>query len=400
MVDVIAKFNRVKKIEDKQQAKYHIYPEGFGGCSSVRKCPTSRAQKLAGIRHPKKIILPGWIGITNEKGGMRTGTVAHGEVQVTLEIDYENHKDDDPEYEGLNYNYEVYVIVKITNNYIVISPVDIIYSKDGAIILQMIEFKDFKEFMPVVKNKDLVVEIYDIKSGGDFNFYKHLKEGKIPDDYMAQFHIYMKGTGKKKLGVFAYHKQYGRVKVIDVIWSDEFWDKIVEMQERVDELVEHYKKRHEVYWKEPILETKDLACLWKNDNIDWYSCPLSITREEMSGMVEGKPKLVLVKPCEHACKILKDKATAQFIKLTKWKRGKSHVRIIKTVGEVEGNDLINYLLAINMKKKKNADTKGFEYIPLKPSKHFTMDEYIMSKNKSGTVYVDTLYEAFAKYKEI
>ena len=92
MINLEEKYERTKKAEDKIQAKYHIWPEGSGGCSQIEKCPTSRSQQLAGIKFPVKIIKEGWHGITKERGGMRTGTSAHEDIGLSLEIDFLNHK--------------------------------------------------------------------------------------------------------------------------------------------------------------------------------------------------------------------------------------------------------------------------------------------------------------------
>ena len=395
MIDIVSKYNRVKKIEDELQARYHVWPEGSGGCSQIEKCPTSRSQQLAGIKFPPKIIKEGWHGITKERGGMRTGNMIHEDVGLALEIDFLNYRDTDPEYKDLEYITEVYVIVPITSRYTAISPIDVMYYKKGAIEKQMIHFKDFSEEMWVVVDPSKVVKIIDIKSGGDFNYYMHLVDGKIPNDYMAQFHVYMEGAGKKVLTVLAFHKQYGRLKTIEVVWNDAFRRQMTQIQERVDMLTKKYKEGKKVN-----LTKADLSCLWENGNIDWYSCPMSVTYEEMGGRVAGKPSLHLLKPCPAACKIIKRKAKAQFVNLSKWKRGKAHVRIMKGVGEVKTDDLVSYLNIINKKRKKAAEKNNTDYIPLRPHKGFKIGEYIMSKNKSGTNYVDTIYDAFTKYKEM
>ena len=142
MVNILEKYNRMKDAEDKRNSKYHIYPKGFGGCSSIRVCPDSRSQKMAGIIYEPKFIEPGWAGITNERGGMRTGTTAHNEIQLALLIDWENNRDD-PEYKDILYSEEIYVIVPITENFTAISPIDVLYYKRGALHLKTIQFKDF-----------------------------------------------------------------------------------------------------------------------------------------------------------------------------------------------------------------------------------------------------------------
>lgn len=402
MVNILEKYARTKDLEDKQNAKYHIYPKGSGGCSAIMVCPDSRAQKIAGIKYEPKFIEPGWQGITNEKGGMRTGTTGHQEIQLALLIDYENNKDTDPEYKDIIYSEEVYVMVRITDNFIAISPLDVLYSKDGAIGMKQIQFKDFTEFMPVIIDKSKVEDIYDIKTGGDFSYYQKLVEGNISDAYLAQFHVYMKGAGVDTLKILAFHKQYGRTKIITVVWDDNFWEGVVARQERVDELIEIYEKIDTEFWLEfrnkLKLTAKDLSCLWNDGNIDWYSCPQSITYEERDQ--NGKPTLKLLKPCDNACKILARKAIAQFTKLSKWKRGNSHIFVVKPIGEVTGNDLADYLTRMNKKRKDKAEKWGGEYAPLKPNKNFELGEYILCRNKSGTVFVDTLYEAFRMYKEM
>ena len=398
MVNILKKYARLKELEDKQGSKYHIYPKGFGGVSAIMVCPDSRSQKMAGIFYPAKFIEPGWAGITNEKGGMRTGTTGHNEIQLALQIDFENNRDEDPEYRDVFYDYEVYVIVKITDNFTAISPIDVLYYKKGAVGMKLIQFKDFSEFMNIIVDKSKVVEVYDIKTAGDFSYYQKLVKGNISDAYLAQFHVYMKGAGIKTLGIFAFHKQYGRTKIIDIVWDENFWEEVITRQERVDELIEHYEKRDEDDWKPPTLSAKDLSCLWQDGNIDWYSCPRSITREERDQ--NGKPSLKLVKPCDNACEILIRKATKQFAKLTAWQRGKSHIKIIKIPGEVTSDELAKYLTNENKKIKAKAEKFGKEYIPMTPSRHFSIHEYILCRNKSGTIYVDTLYNAFVKYKEM
>lgn len=402
MVNILEKYARTKDLEDKQNAKYHIYPKGFGGCSAIMVCPDSRAQKIVGIVYEPKIIEPGWQGITNERGGMRTGTTGHEEIQLALRIDYENNRETDPEYKDILYSDEVYVIVPITDKFTAISPIDVLYSKHGAIALKRIQFKDFSEDMMCIIDKSKVVDIYDIKTGGDFSYYQKLVEGNISDAYLAQFHVYMKGAGVKELKILAFHKQYGRTKIIKVVWDNNFWEEVITRQERVDELIQFYETTKDLdgnfSYNKPILTAKDLSCLWNDGNIDWYSCPQSITYEERD--INGKPMLRLLKPCESACKILVRKAIAQFTKLSKWKRGKSHVFIVKCIGEVTSNDLADYLTRMNKKRKEKTEKYHTEYAPLKPNKNFSLDEYLLCRNKSGTVFVDTLYEAFTKYKEM
>jgi len=215
--------------------------------------------------------------------------------------------------------------------------------------MKPLQFKNVVKMMPFKHPKETYIKIYDIKSAGNYGFYHTLEEG-ISDTYKAQFHGYMKGTGLNEITCLDIHKAKARMFEITCTWDEYFWEEVIAKQHRKIELAELLKNK-----SSHSIQRTDLECYCDGNYIAWYSCPLSETYEEDNRW--GEPKLKLKALCKPAQEFYRIDALKKFRIGQMWIRGMSYI----TIKEMRGN-------------------------------------LIISTNKGGTEFKDTLHSALMKFK--
>lgn len=346
-IDFPAIFLNTLKARNKEEAQYHVYKGNRKGGSAVYRCNFKLAWKEAGLEMPKVR------GIKAEKGGMFVGKIWHEDILQPIYRAYfqsEQFKKDYPQYADLIYGEEIYVTTKLGSSEIV-SPIDIAFVTEPGYIKVKMEFKNvFKEVL--MKHPDATwVAIFDIKSAASRFAFTHLLRNGLNNGYKGQGHVYMDATGLKEIGFLITNKANGKMKVIPCEWDYDFWDGLVSKDLRVHALADQIKKG------EVLVVPSDFTYCESDDDYECRYCPLSETDEDWRDI--NDPHLFLVKPCEHACMIVRKEALAKFHVGDKFKRGLSHI----TIEEIDG-------------------------------------DLIISRNKSGTVYTDTIYNALKSFEEM
>lgn len=345
---LINEFDNERKLEK----QYHIHPQDFDakefqfGASSSGKCIFENAWTLSGLPRPKKS------GLKADTGFMDTGTIWHSIIGAYLDRYYNSagFRKDNP---NLHYGLEIYIpkfILKLGEYKVnIVSPLDICFC-DQEFEIREIEFKNQKIKTLCIPNTATVLKAYDIKAVGDYMYYKVLKETDVGFHYKAQMHVYMAATGLEKMDVWFVNKNNFKQSFYSPVTFDkQFW---LELQDRFLKII---KYAYELKKGEINLNQEDLLFMTHKDTFECLYCFLSETHEEED--YKGKLKLKLDRPCEYAAKFIKHQALQKFTVGSKWIRGRSHITIQKIDNEI-----------------------------------------IISINKSGTVYTDTIYTAFKLFE--
>ena len=215
--------------------------------------------------------------------------------------------------------------------------------------MQEVQFRNIRKVVPVKHPDAKFVKLWDFKTAGNYGYYKMLREG-ISDDYKSQFHGYMFPAELRELETIIMHKAKARMFSITCTWDEDFWQEILLKQHRKIELTKALLQKASNF-----LKRTDLQCYCDHDSIAWYSCPLSKTHDDENQY--GEPKLKLDALCKPAEEFFKKDALKKFRPGQMWIRYMSHI----TIKEFRGN-------------------------------------LIISVNKSGTEYKDTLRHALKTFK--
>ena len=159
----------------------------------------------------------------------------------------------------------------------------------------------------------------------------------------------MKGTGLGKIGFIIVNKGNGQMCLKECIWSKEFYFEINKKEIRKVELAKLMVSGAIV------VNPSDFTYLVEEDTMECRYCAHSETEDDYAD--SDRPILRLIKPCAGACEFIKKEAMAKFKVKQKWKRGRSHITI-----------------------------------------HEIVDEVIISQNKSGTIYTDSIYTAIKMFE--
>lgn len=371
--NVLRDLSQISKKENNMQSEYHKWPWGYSGASGLGSCLDLRAQKLAGFKMPQLT------GMKADKGAAEIGTMGHESTQKKLADKYRNHR-------KIKCGVEIYMIQPITSGsentitvetdksmlypkgtvlkdagMTAISPWDVIFyslkNKDkSAIVKRMVQFRNMEAEVPFL-NTDLVenLEIIDIKTAGDFGFYKMLKEG-LPWRYQAQGLVYIKNNNLPYIDFLCIHKEKNLKYVIRLFWDDDSWEKIIEDQDRVLQICYEYLTygSAKTYWN-------DFECLGKS--IGWYFCPLSIV-EEKEDKKTKKKRMSIRSFCPRAQELLVQKKDDLFPIESSWKMGRAIPHIIEHSTDADGIATVIYCNKGEYNKKlKDLPYKTIE-IPL------------------------------------
>ena len=308
-----------EEIQGKEDLETHLHKPNRIGASNVGGCVWLRAWKEA------RLPTPEITGLKADKSVFPLGHLIHGYVaDKSKKYGQKNH---------LFVEDEVIVETKLTNQTIVESPIDIAISQHPIFVTEMHEFKNKPIEMHKCVDPSKLEMIFDTKSCGEYEYWHVLQKGPS-FKWKAQMHIYMKATNLMEITILMYYKPKGWMSEIVIKWDDEIWNKINTLQTRVEELTLLFQSG--LASVNDLLKATDLEYFGYEDDPDfkpicWYSCPFSVTKEDVDD--KGKPSLVLEKPCPFACHYLQEKAMAKFKVGQMWKRGLSHITIDQIMNE-------------------------------------------------------------------
>lgn len=384
--NILRDLSQISKKDNDIEAEYHKWPWAYSGASNKGSCKSLRTKRLVGIK------LPDVTGMKADKGAMEIGKMGHADTQKKLKDKYKNHK-------KIKCGVEVYTIqtitppsdhkitVNIDNSMYYpkgtvlkdlgmtsISPWDVIFyslKKDvkSAIVKRIVKFRNLEAevpFLDIDKIDDF--QIIDIKTAGDFGFYKMLKEG-LPWRYQAQGHIYIRDNNLPYIDFLVIHKEKNLKYIIRLFWSDTSWRKLVEDQERVlqmaYETLEHGDC--EEFWD-------DFECLEKT--IGWYSCPLSTVKETVDKKTKKK-RMEIVSFCPRAQELLISMKKKLFPVESSWKYGRAMPHIINH--SFDENKVATVVYCNKGEYKKRLDGKDHKTIEIPLAlafQKFKPDDYV------------------------
>ena len=357
---------QISKMENNAQAEYHKWPWGSSGASNKGSCIDLRAKRIVGIK------LPELTGMKADKGAAEIGTMGHEFTQKKLRDKYKNHK-------KIKCGTEIYMIqpiippsdheitVNIDNSMYYpkgtvlkdsgmtsISPWDVITyeTKDKnkpGILQKELQFRNMEAEVPFLNEENIKnLQVTDIKTSGDYGFYKMLKEG-LPWRYQAQGLVYIKKNKLPHIDFLMIHKEKNLKYIIRLFWNDELWEKIIRDQERVLQMAYETLEygSSDTYWN-------DFECLGKT--IGWYFCPLSVV-EEIEDKKTKKKRMKIVSFCPRAQQLLTEKKEELFPIESSWKMGRAMPHII---GHGFDENKIATVIYCN-KGEYNKKIKGLEY---------------------------------------
>jgi hypothetical protein len=327
-------WNRITR----EDLEYHLHPEGEIGASGVTGCNWKYATDAAGIT---TIIVE---GIKAEKGGLWTGTWRHEKIQSTLKEYFNRMKD---KYPDLVYIEELYIPIDVldekediyhngkkvgTTHYKVriVSPIDIAFLSKEGYVMKPLKFKNKTFTVPMLAPGARCLQIFDIKSAGNYAYYKMHKFGLNPT-YIGQFHCYMRMAELNQIICLDSHKAKARMFTLTCNWDHAEWQKVLDMVKRKLYLAWIMKYNEKQFITEDKIRYKikksDFNCLMYGikDCIEWYSCPQSYCHEEK--MPSSEPKLILDKLCWPAQKMVIAMAMKKFKVGSVWKYGRAIVTI-------------------------------------------------------------------------
>jgi hypothetical protein len=329
----------------RENAKYHIHPDGLEGASALGKCTYFRAYKEAGMP------IPPVAGIKADKGPMLVGTMWHSSIiQPAFRAIYARKWQ--KLYPELVYGDEVYIETQLIPGRIVRSPIDGAIVTQPGFIEREVQYESFKG-MGKFKHPDAKwVKIWDIKSASPiFAFHNYEIEG-LSEEYEFQGLPYLKATGLPEMEFLFLNKANAHKFTLVLKWNDERWKALQQKRQRelllADELRQNAKITH--------FSTDDFRYFTGDNDYDCRYCPLSETHEEVKPLKD--PQLIFDKPCAEVCQRSRLTALRIFVTGTKWTRGSAFV----TINRID-------------------------------------DDLIYCTNKGGTEYIDSIFRAVKMYKE-
>ena len=364
--NILRDLRQISKKENDKEAEFHKWGFGYSGASNKGSCIDLRAKRIVGIK------LPDPTGMKADKGAAEIGTMGHESTQKKLRNKYKNHK-------TIKCGTEIYMIQpivppsdnKITVNIensryypkgtvlkdmgmTAISPWDVIlYSlKDpekSAIVKRMVQFRNMEAEVPFLNTNDIEnLQIIDIKTSGDYGFYKMLVEG-LPWRYQAQGLTYIRHNKLPHIDFLCIHKEKNLKYIIRLFWSDEGWERIIQDQERVLQIVYESLEygKCETYWN-------DFECLDKS--IGWYFCPLSVVKEKEDKKTHKK-RMEIISFCPRAQELLVKKKDDLFPIESSWKMGRAMPHIMEHSKDADGVATVIYC----NKGEYNKKLKGLSY---------------------------------------
>jgi len=357
-LSIKAEIDKEKAAKSSYDAELHKHPPGQCGASSLRgSCNLLAAYKMAGIE------LPDMDEFKASTDALEVSSERHESRQNDLRGRYEREPIPYVCSEG-----EVYVrheiVPPITQEpdndeernlcalgMVGVSPIDWAYVQvenedgKGGFVDEEIQFRNKSEWLPVKAAEAEWHQIVDFKFPGDYGYHEVILKKKVELEklglpawkalepkYQAQGHFYMIATGLKEITFYFEHKEKGWSFEIVLPWMDEVWKAVQETTYRRMQLADSLLRGEDIDITED-----DLACIAKLNNEDgdldaipWYSCPFSDTRVEESQRTKNKMVIKLNRYCEWANAFLLIRAKNQFLLMSTWKRGKSHITIMET----------------------------------------------------------------------
>lgn len=296
---------------EQREKQLHLHQPGRCGGSNLLGCNYLRSLRMKGKK------LPELTGMRLYWGATYAGRLIHEDDQDRLKAFY----DRDP---NLYFMPEVYIEHEITPGLIAETPIDEVLSKrlPHPYIRVPWHFKNQIAMVTTFSKQAQILKIGDIKSAGDFGFYKYTKDGLSPN-YVAQGLLEMKATGLTFIDFRFVHKEKGYRYVIRLHWDEERWQKVVNYNARLVELLD---------LPEDAVKGRDCGCLWNRQGISWYHCPLAETLETSDNL--GRKRLQLVRYCPMASQILKKLIHKKMPPQSSWKFGRSIVKVLQIRDEV------------------------------------------------------------------
>lgn len=347
--DIIEGIKSELKEMEKKEAPFHAHVYGKRGASGLGNCNFIDAWKEARLPVPKPI------GLKADTGAMTVGKIWHNWIEDLCISNYNKSifKKQNP---NLFLCKEVYIETKLTEDITTLTPIDLAFieTPNEKILPTIEENVDFQTKTSKVKVKHhdgKFVKIYDIKTADNKMAYWKYKDEGLSYGYVAQMHNNMVGSGLKQCDVLFVNKGNLQMFVIPCEYDDQVWQTVIEKNQRKHDIANKLKDNR--YFD---ISDEDFTYLSQEDDYECVYCPLSQTEELMLG-VPQRETLVLKAPCVFAQKRVRELIGTKFGVNTTWKRGSSHVTILKNE-----NDLI------------------------------------VSKNKSGTEFVDTIFYAYKNFQ--
>jgi hypothetical protein len=340
--------------EEAAKAERHKHLERYKGASGSADCGWLASQKAAGIPLPPKTGIKGFMGAA------RKGTDEH--QLESLKVEKLNQW---KPLEGIVRAHDIMVTTQITPDCIVESEIDLALVA-GTVEEVEWEFKHGVEKTYQLTDGSHFVKIYDIKTKSDLAYWKAVamaRKGKFSHKWLAQFHIYMKGTSMDCLYVRIVNRDNGLSETFKINWDNRVWDWVVKHEERIEEITTQLKDSPSA---EIELDTEDLLAfdpdpldMMVDENTDpnmlqlsecWKYCELSKTYEEYDK--NNRPSLILDEWCPAVHELLIKAATQKFHIGEQYCMGVSKVTIMDI------DYIVLKILVQNKSGKGGQDGKG------------------------------------------
>jgi hypothetical protein len=346
-IDLASEIDRYRNENNKKNIQLHLHRPHYYGGSSLGGCTCLRAYENSGIPLPKPT------GIKADSGAAQAGTIGHDVEERDGLLCLSKRFGNMYAKYGLKliFGAEVYVVSEIIPGEFVETPIDICAVTSPGFTKQLVRYQNETREMPVKHSEAQWIRIWDFKNIGGRYFTEMRKKG-LSTKYQAQGLFECKVTGLPRCGFVVYNKDNLHHFTVFVEYTDEKWIALQEKFRREMKIGAELKAG-----KRPLLVKTDFAWYVEEDEFECMYCKRSKTHEIEGD--DGENHLVFDEPCAEVKGRIEFEAKQKFVVDSTWKRGKSIIMI----SEVSDKDII-------------------------------------SINKSGTEYVDSLFWAAKHFKPL
>jgi len=301
--------------DQKQEAQYHIHPEGQEGASNLGGCIALRSKKEAGIPLPQKE------GAKADFGAAFVGDVWHKKIQVDLVQELSKtylRRYVGPVIKEDGIPQEIVIETEIIPGHKIVSPVDLCVVTAPGFSLVEIPYKNTTK-MAYIKHPDAKwVFIADIKTASPFSYNLHEKEG-LGEEYESQGLAYLKATGLSSMPFLFLNKINAHRFTTILQWSVEKWKALQDKRYRELALANNIKQAIQCDFVD-----SDFKYFTSDAEYICAYCNLSETHEVD---INGTVKVVLDKPCIEVVTRVEKEYEQKFRPNTPWMSGMSMLTI-------------------------------------------------------------------------
>jgi hypothetical protein len=322
----------------------HLHRPHYSGASSLGGCSNLRAWEISGIPLPKPT------GIKADVGAARAGILWHDIEERDALVAFKEHAKTflRIQYPQLVFGTEIYIKHEIIPGEFVETYIDFCVVTSPGFVKEIVHYRN-EEREAWVKHPDAQwVRIWDFKNIGG-RYFNETREKGLSTKYQAQGLFECEATQLPFIDFVIFNKDNTHHFTIRYEHSPEKWTSLQAKFARELKLGEALKKG-----KHPLFLKSDFAWYIEPDYYECMYCKRSVTREVQT---ENGIYLKLDEPCSEVKCRVEYEVSQQFTVGSQWTRGKSFL----TITEVK-------------------------------------DGQVISINKKGTEYVDSLFVAAKLYK--